>query len=83
MVRKTQDQKDFRRLDETKSQDQQPLTSTRGSDISTPAINPHNENPSLIALGKKRRTSSREVADGSVFSGFKNQIPWSVRPCDA
>ena len=38
---------------------QQPRSSTRGERNSTPGVNPHNENPTLIALGKLTRTNPR------------------------
>ncbi len=50
--RKTQCGWDFKLRVERKRRFGRPPTSTCAADISTPAVNQHNENPSLYALGK-------------------------------
>ena len=41
------------------TQGQLPCTSAGAADNSTPAVNPHNENPTLVALGKLTHTNPR------------------------
>ena len=51
-LRKTQEGKDFACAFERKTQEGEAPTSPSAARNSTPAVNLHNENPSLIALGK-------------------------------